>query len=942
MIDLAAEYAEECAELNARMRRIVELLHAGQISEATNLADTEPAVLEKFAELDFPELNDWFSLLLSQQLDPPPPLLLDLAAEIDQAYADKDSLSDLLRMQRLLALRRAPLKNRLETLRQLVAMQPDNPLWRSDVLALEEARLKEITIAAKKAKRDKDIVTVNSLLYELNTQWSISIPSQLIDSVYELKAQFESDRAREQLANINQSLNRCLSEFNVEEAQRLRAKWNELVEPARLGQSEPLATEVAEVFAWLEVEEREAQLESSFQGQLRQLENGLDQKLPFDQIEKLYFNTLQFDREIPQVLESRYRIALENYQIQAKRKFQFNIAVSVLAVVLAAAAIFYVIRSVQYSGRKSEAIASLQKAVNEEEWGRGVEIYSNLEKSLAEEPVIIELGNKVRQGNEEENTRLANLTAIIRQIENAPMDPPPTSLITKAQELAKDDDERGQIEVLELEVRTCQQQLLKDRNEEFVSKFNQASSDLASAEKKALESLDTTEINKLLTTFGNLKRDYSGTRYGYPMASSTLLEKIDPLMVRCGNITRSIQEKQKLVAELAKIDRAVGNPAQFKVALENYKSAFPSSPAASDFAIVIDELQYAEDWNEVSILSHHRTLISDEPVDSQAATQILELVSESKKERPGFPFYDEFQKASPRLKEISDLDHKAILDGLNPLLQWYPLTSLWVMKDDQDRRIYVPLEPKVENGKINTYYFESIPNRASDNSKKRLFTDIKTTMKAPHVKLVSLVSNKLKEINSVGFENAMLNAIEVCLSSIPGPEQPEIIVRAFVLRGLLKSCSKGNPLLAAELKPWIDQLEQIGLDRNRKGEAGDWVAVSNSKANLMRGVLNKFFIEIKAKLKLDSLRNLAGQAGKIPSIKPMPQVEWRGILMRRENGHWQVRSKSPIPPGTELFCLLKTGSTFDLTSIGNNPNEPKIISARNGRPVYTLRESKSN
>ena len=90
--DSAAQYAEACAEVNDRLREVTRLLHRGLRSEALQLAEEEPNLLDMVASLDFPELPTWTEMLKGWGMAPPPPLLIELAADINQAYADQQPL----------------------------------------------------------------------------------------------------------------------------------------------------------------------------------------------------------------------------------------------------------------------------------------------------------------------------------------------------------------------------------------------------------------------------------------------------------------------------------------------------------------------------------------------------------------------------------------------------------------------------------------------------------------------------------------------------------------------------------------------------------------------------------------------------------------------------------------------------------------------------------
>ncbi len=55
----AADYAVACDDVNERLRQCGKLLRQGLRSEAIQLADSEPILLDVVATLDFPERMQW-------------------------------------------------------------------------------------------------------------------------------------------------------------------------------------------------------------------------------------------------------------------------------------------------------------------------------------------------------------------------------------------------------------------------------------------------------------------------------------------------------------------------------------------------------------------------------------------------------------------------------------------------------------------------------------------------------------------------------------------------------------------------------------------------------------------------------------------------------------------------------------------------------------------
>ncbi len=90
----AAEYSMACDEVNDRLRKCGAFLRQGLRSEAIQLGENEPNLLDIVAILDFPERTEWLGMAITCGLAPPTPLKLDVAAELNQAYALEQPLAD--------------------------------------------------------------------------------------------------------------------------------------------------------------------------------------------------------------------------------------------------------------------------------------------------------------------------------------------------------------------------------------------------------------------------------------------------------------------------------------------------------------------------------------------------------------------------------------------------------------------------------------------------------------------------------------------------------------------------------------------------------------------------------------------------------------------------------------------------------------------------------
>ena len=90
------QLAEALTPVNARLRLCDKLLNNGQRSQAIELCETDPPLLELVAQLDFPERSVWNDYVEQYFLTPAPTLLVDVAAELNDAYTAQLSVQGVL------------------------------------------------------------------------------------------------------------------------------------------------------------------------------------------------------------------------------------------------------------------------------------------------------------------------------------------------------------------------------------------------------------------------------------------------------------------------------------------------------------------------------------------------------------------------------------------------------------------------------------------------------------------------------------------------------------------------------------------------------------------------------------------------------------------------------------------------------------------------------
>lgn len=198
---LAEEYAEQCRQVNERARQCHQLLRRGQLAEAVRQAELEPRLIDWAGTLQFPERDRWVALCELMGLAVPPTVECERIKDINEAYMLSHRQESLLRLWRYQNLVRAPINERIETLRRLAAANETDLTWQDDIRTFEEAWLKELGQQVRALAKAEDL----GQLYRLKSQihqvkWStaqFNRVAQSLDQVIQTLEQKRQERRAE-------------------------------------------------------------------------------------------------------------------------------------------------------------------------------------------------------------------------------------------------------------------------------------------------------------------------------------------------------------------------------------------------------------------------------------------------------------------------------------------------------------------------------------------------------------------------------------------------------------------------------------------------------------------------------------------------------------------------------------------------------------------------
>ena len=300
---VAADYSLAIDEANERLRQCGALLRKGLRSEAIQLCEIEPHLLDVAGILDFPERDTWNELLALHNVASPAALMLDVAANLNEAYAIEQPLATLLQRHRLLAMSRGPIKLRLETLRGLAEADPETDIWETDVRTFEEERIKELQRDVPQAIAKGDAAALAVLAAELEqSPWRTDRPEALIQQIAAARAQAAREQGLEALQRTAEELHSLHAAFDVDGARRARAQWDSLF--AAWGKSaDPAMLQGAAIpLEWLRQQDEITQQTARHEAALAALDQALAARRPSAKLHRLHRDAVQ-EGEVPAELQ---------------------------------------------------------------------------------------------------------------------------------------------------------------------------------------------------------------------------------------------------------------------------------------------------------------------------------------------------------------------------------------------------------------------------------------------------------------------------------------------------------------------------------------------------------------------------------------------------------------------------------------------------------------
>ena len=451
---LASAYAEACSEVNQRLGRCQRLLQQGLRSEAIQLAETEPKLLDAVASLDFRERAEWDELVSMYGMASAPKLQVEAAGFLNEAYAQEEPLQELLRSHRRLATQRSALRSRIAVMRKLAAQDPNNVVWTDDLRGFEKARFRQIQVEAAEAVRLHDDTHMNRLLSEIQGQtWVESPPRVLVQALTKADAQLRGQQTRSALADLETRLTDAFTARDPIRGRIVRQEWLAQVASSPLGPGDPIRERVAPALQWLEDEDGRVAAEHAYEDAVAALVGALDDPgfIPAAELERLIHAVLQFGHGLPEALQRRCASRLKTAEATQTRRFRLITAASAAGVILASSLVFYLVWSHIRGGQAAQAAIALTDLLELGELDQAGSFLKKLEArdpALLAYPGMLEARQRLESVQAKETERALFFDKALREAEQSPLAATEPKSLGTARSLARRETEKQSLALL--------------------------------------------------------------------------------------------------------------------------------------------------------------------------------------------------------------------------------------------------------------------------------------------------------------------------------------------------------------------------------------------------------------------------------------------------------------------------------------------------------------
>ncbi len=941
---LEAGYAAAVADVNVRLRECDELMRSGHHAEAIQRAEVEPNLLDLVALVDFSEAAQWIDYVAQFGLPAPPRLRIELAAELNEAYATVEPLKNFLRRHRLHALARSPLSIRIPILRRITEIDNKNPVWDQDIRTYERARLLQIPQELTASIQERSVSRVLQLNEELRSPaWRERPSKAILAQAADAQRRLSAESARGTLEQVVQDLIKAFSAFDVVSGRALRERFYALKDVAELPENDPLVDAAGPSLDWLASQDARESADRDHQAAVARLEAALaSSEATREKLAQLRDFARQDDRELQDDLEARVTARIRGIDRARVRKTRLTVAAIVCGTLLAGAILGVAIVVQQRSAHLAQAIAQLDGFLADDRLSDAQSFVSDLQQ---QSPAIFANAGVQERAHEletrlkaDEERRTARQDALASAQRDGLTKPTWESLdradqqAKRVEELSKGDDERHQATELV-------QKLQARRRDMGTAESNELDQQLAvlSGQLTSPTGVDKAAIDR---TRGRLQELEQGPRVGAEARA-----KIERVSRQADNLWTQVDERERRQRRLAEIKEKIGRPENFLAALRSYGKEFPDEPRSAEFQQFADKegvtLVAMQKWNQLIHKWQEIDFAVLRPADAEPLLkESQELISEMSYHPAAKPV-EEYRKILQVIQERNKPDGTPISKDLEQMLGYPLIRNLYYLREVKGGNRYYCNDPPTESeNRISFSYVRTISDLKKTKPKSVERSAVKSLdadYRSPQRIFGQRAEDLLSALDHDGWEPTFYKL----LSRLAEDRDIEPILKLEFLKKFIPVARAGSSFLREQLKEMDASIQGLAIDY-----AVNWVDPDDTNAKRMREQAEAAFNRLpEMKTFKQPLDNYLARLRK-PTFGPM--YDWCGWLYRDpKDSTWNCgMSQNLVGRTSQPLYAFSYSSNGDLAfqKIGlladgyaTTPSVPSGSSLREGRPIFIER-----
>lgn len=918
---LVRAYSDRCRAANLRLRKCDECLKQGLRSEALHLAEATPNLLDVVAVLDFAERPRLIEVVTMYFFTPPEPLLLEVAAAVNEAYALQGPLQQLLESHRLMVLGRGSLSQRLPVLRSLAKLDPASVHWEADVREMERARLGEMESEVRTAAARSDMPALQALLEETQAEgWCEEIPATLLKSIKGRLTQTQRVHARGRMEELETLLHAAFNARDVAQARVLRDEWKRELQAVPLPPGDPLRERVAPILNWLDDEDRTLKIEQAYAKSVADIDRAVsNHALSLADLKKL---GLDFDRQqsglprehqrsLPEDLEGRYLQRLASQAAKEAGRRQMLMAASVAGIVLALSAIGVVVYVSNEAGKERRIIAAVAAYLADGKLSEARQLLAQRSAGSTSESWLA----TVKRVNDADSADRDRVTQFQAELDKAAQSNEPVIIeaaLKRAHELARSADEKI---VVDKQQATWQQRVTHEtaaREQQFRESLASASQSLQSLDS-ALRGTDPVEPDRLSELLSE-----AGTRVSKLSASNGTIAK--ELEEQAAALKRRLEAARQGVANVARkhdlLDRlthaalllpgtgqGTSKAGAFEATLREFATALPEDARASVMKSAAETCPLPSVLAYQKLVSRWKNLRpANEKEDLETRVREVRNFLTEHGTSPHRELIERYQTwlaaIQRRTADEGDPD-EGLKSRLTKLFSSKFVKDVHILRDTEGRVYYLPEVRTEPFGSVVSFKYLVDFNGTARQVKDLKLTDIPSfkSTPPPQHEIAAKFRTTIKEIGLDNWQRHLREMTETLLKA----NQVDPFLRYRLVAQTLELAAGGDHLLGQELADVIQDLDDDDLDKTVT-----WMDPLNKKGDEAR----KRALELLAKV--PPLEPIFAKAFKRQEqferemFTPRFSIGW---LEKSHRGVWSCRTKWTTTGQHVLHVVSRVDST---------------------------------